>query len=245
MLTVRSAEALLAEIRERLHARRGFALATLNLDHLVKLRRDPAFARAYAAHDLVTADGNPVVWLARLAGQRFALVPGADLVDPLAALASAEGVPLALVGSTPETLAAAAARLQAEHPGLSIALTHAPSRDFDPDGAEGAAVIDAVGGSGAGLCLLALGAPKQERLAARARAALPHCGFASLGAGLDFTAGEQVRAPRLLRRLALEWAWRLGREPRRLGARYLACLALLPGLALAALAARLSPRPEP
>ncbi len=48
--------ALMAEVFAQLAGRQGFALATLNLDHLVKLRGDPAFRAAYAAHDLVTAD---------------------------------------------------------------------------------------------------------------------------------------------------------------------------------------------
>ena len=74
---------LLAEIARRLDRGEGFALATLNLDHLVKLRRDPAFARAYAAQDLVTADGNPIVWLSRLARRPVRLVPGSDMVLPL------------------------------------------------------------------------------------------------------------------------------------------------------------------
>ena len=51
---------LQARVAERLAQRQGFALATLNLDHLVKLRASPLFRSAYAAQDLVTADGNPI-----------------------------------------------------------------------------------------------------------------------------------------------------------------------------------------
>ena len=43
------AAGLLSAVRARLAARQGFALATINLDHLVKLKSDPAFRRAYAA----------------------------------------------------------------------------------------------------------------------------------------------------------------------------------------------------
>ncbi|MEM8760704.1 MAG: WecB/TagA/CpsF family glycosyltransferase [Pseudomonadota bacterium] len=241
-LTMRDRTSLLAAIRARLAARQGFALATLNLDHLVKLRRDIAFAEAYGAHDLVTADGNPVVWLSALAGERVALVPGADLIGDLAAIAAADGTAIALIGSTSDALAAAATRLAAIHPGLQVALTLAPSPSFDPTGPEADEVIAEIGASGAPLVILALGAPKQERFAARARNALPHCGFASLGAALDFAAGHRARAPRVLRHLALEWAWRLALEPKRLIGRYLECAALLPRLTLAAIAARLGSR---
>ena len=53
---------LLATVSRALSRRAGFALATLNLDHLVKLRSDAGFRAAYRAQDIVTADGNPVVW---------------------------------------------------------------------------------------------------------------------------------------------------------------------------------------
>ena len=237
-VNVPDAATLLAEVGRRLRAGEGFALATLNLDHLVKLRDDAAFRAAYRAHDLVCADGNPVVWLSRLAGRPVALVPGADMVIPLARAAAAAGVAVALCGSTDEALAGAAARLEAEVPGLAVAACLAPPMGFDPAGPEADALIDALAASGAGLCLLALGAPKQEILAARARARAPGLGLASIGAGLDFLAGRQRRAPALVRRLALEWAWRLGSSPGRLALRYLRCAAILPGQVAAALAER-------
>lgn len=70
---------LLEQVDRLLTDERGFALATLNVDHLERLAQDEAFRRAYAAHDLVVADGNPVVWLSRLAGQPVSLVPGSNL----------------------------------------------------------------------------------------------------------------------------------------------------------------------
>jgi exopolysaccharide biosynthesis WecB/TagA/CpsF family protein len=234
----RDRAALLSEVARRFAAGEGFALATLNLDHLVKLRADPAFLDAYARHDLIVADGNPVVWLSRLARRPVGLVPGADMVAPLARLATEAGHTVALVGSTEAALQGAEEGLRAEVPGLRVAARIAPPMGFDPAGPQGAAVITALRQSGARLCLLALGAPKQEIFAARTRAALPQIGLAGIGAGLDFLAGTQHRAPRLVRRLALEWLWRMLSQPRRLGPRYARCAALLPGLALDALRLR-------
>jgi exopolysaccharide biosynthesis WecB/TagA/CpsF family protein len=101
---------------------------------------------------------------------------------------------------------------------------------FDPRSAEAAANIAAIGASGARLCLVALGAPKQEIFAARAHMALPSIGFVSIGAGLDFIAGAQTRAPTWVQALALEWAWRMLNSPRRLAARYAACFQVFPRL---------------
>lgn len=229
---------LLQDIACRFQAGRGFAVATLNLDHVVKLSRDDDFRQAYATHTHVTADGNPIVWLSRLSGQSVSLVPGSELVDPLSAMADKQEIPIALFGATQTTLEAAATELQQRYRGLEIALCYAPEMGFDPKGPEADEGIAALAASKARLCFLALGAPKQEIFAAHARAALPQMGFVSIGAGLDFIAGTQSRAPIWVQRLAAEWLWRLCSNPRRLAGRYGACLAALPGLMAKALWAR-------
>lgn len=233
-----TAEALLAEAASRLEAGRGFSLATLNLDHLVKLSASAQFRAAYVRHDMIVADGNPIVWLSRLAGRPVSLVQGADLVIPLARTAMRAGAPVALIGSTAEVLAGAEARLRAELPDLEVAARISPRFGFDPQGAEADTVVAQIRESGARLCLLALGAPKQELFAAHAGDALPGTGFAGIGAGLDFLAGQQRRAPHWMRRLALEWLWRMLTSPGRLGPRYARCALVLPGHAVAALRQR-------
>lgn len=239
-VNMHSAAELVAETRDRFVRGHGFALATLNLDHLVKLRGDAAFRRAYAAHDLICADGNPVVWLSHLAGQPVELVPGSDLVVPLSRAALESRRAVALVGSTPDALAGAAAYLRRVLPGLQIADAIAPPFGFNPDGDEATRILERVAQSGAGLCFIALGAPKQERLAARGRVVAPGVGFASVGAGLDFLAGRQRRAPQLVRMMALEWAWRLVTDPKRMTSRYAACAAILPSEAMRAIRQRSS-----
>ena len=221
---------LLADVAQRMQAGRGYTIATLNLDHVVKIRRDPEFRQAYARHSHVTADGNPIVWLSRLAGQQLELMPGSELIDPLAALAAEHDVPVGFLGSTQEVLEAAAIALRRKHPGLRITARIAPPMGFDPRGAGAGDCIAELRAAGVGLCFLALGAPKQEIFAAHAAPQMPQTGFVSIGAGLDFIAGHQSRAPRWVRRLAMEWLWRLLSHPGRLGRRYGACIAILPRL---------------
>lgn len=238
-VTVPDRTALLADIGTRFDQGEGFAVATINLDHVVKLARDRAFGIAYAAHSHITADGNPIVWLSRLAGQGdVALVPGSELIEPVAELAAAKGLPVAFFGATDESLAAAAEAMRAKIPGIDIVLTLAPPMGFDPEGAAAEAAIAQIAESGARLVFLALGAPKQEKFAVRAAAALPGTGYLSIGAGLDFISGAQTRAPAWVRAIAAEWLWRMLSNPKRLAARYGACILALPGLTLRALMAR-------
>ncbi|WP_151718847.1 WecB/TagA/CpsF family glycosyltransferase [Gemmobacter serpentinus] len=237
-VNVPHAAALLTAVKSRLVARQGFALATINLDHLVKLKTSAAFRAAYAAQDLVVADGNPIVWLSRLARRPVDLVPGSDMVLPLARVAAQTGRKVALVGTTEAALHTAADAMRAAIPGLDIALTIAPPMGFDPQSAEAAALLKQLEAADIGLAFLALGAPKQEALAARGRELAPHVGFASIGAGLDFLAGTQQRAPDWVRRIAMEWAWRMASNPGRLVPRYWACFKLLPGEAVKAITSR-------
>ena len=242
VVNVTSRETLLTDLDARLAQGQGFSLATLNLDHVTKLRTLPDFREAYQRQTHVTADGNPIVWFSRLAGQTLSLLPGSELIEPVVELAARHGVPVAFFGATQPSLEAAAAELQRRHPGLQVATAIAPPMGFDPAGPEALGYINTLAASGAGLCLVALGAPKQEIFAAHASTHLPHMGFMSIGAGLDFISGTQVRAPRIVRRFAAEWVWRLASDPRRLARRYGACIAILPSLLHTAIRTRFEAR---
>jgi exopolysaccharide biosynthesis WecB/TagA/CpsF family protein len=208
-------------------AGKSYALYTLNLDHCVKLRTEPAFRAAYSEAEFVTADGAPITLLARLLRVELARVTGADLVDPLCGLCARRGLRVFLFGTTEAVLARTAERLRRRHPGLVVAGTLAPGPAFDPEGADADAAIAAIKAARADICLVALGAPKQELFAARATARTRGCGFVCVGAALDFVAGVQVRAPRIFRRLGLEWLWRLGGNPSRMWWRYAGCAVLM------------------
>lgn len=237
-VTVPDQAALLHDLDRCLEEEEGFAVATLNLDHVVKLAKSADFRTAYANQTHVTADGNPIVWLSRLAGQQVSLVPGSELIDPVVALAAKKSAPIALYGASQDALDRAGQELKRRYPDLKIAFARAPAMGFDPAGQIAADDIAAIGASGARICFLALGAPKQEVFAAHALGILSGVGFVSIGAGLDFIAGTQKRAPVWVQRIAAEWLWRMVSNPRRLVLRYGACLLVLPRMTLRAAAAR-------
>lgn len=226
---------LASQVSACLSERRGAAIATLNLDHLSKLQKDPRFAEAYRKQDLITADGNPVVWTCGLSGQEVELLPGADCILPLGVIARDQGVRVALLGSTEESLTGATRVLRDVAPGITISHSIAPPMGFDPESDEAKALLSMLEAESVGLCFIALGAPRQEILAARGRQLAPSVVFMSIGAGLDFLAGLQLRAPIWIRRIALEWLWRVAMEPRRLLGRYLRSALILPGLVVRAL----------
>ena len=215
-------------------ARAGFSFFTLNLDHLVKRRADPAFTAAYARATFVSADGAPIVRLCKRAAPQMQRATGADIVDPLCGAAAAHGLKLFFFGSSQASLDAAAAVLRARHPGLDIVGAEAPPFGFDPISAAADAAADRIAASGAHIALLALGAPKQEIFADRALARCPQLGLVCIGAALDFISGDQRRAPKLFQALGVEWLWRLASHPHRLTARYWRCALLLGEIAVIA-----------
>lgn len=71
------------------------------------------------------------------------------------------------------------------------------------------------------MVILAMGMPKQEKLAAYLREQLKHnCLIVNGGAILDFIAGKIERAPQWIQRIRMEWAFRFLKEPKRLFNRY-------------------------
>jgi N-acetylglucosaminyldiphosphoundecaprenol N-acetyl-beta-D-mannosaminyltransferase len=66
-----------------------------------------------------------------------------------------------------------------------------------------------------------LSSPKQEKFMARHWRTLDAGVLIGVGAAFDFHSGRVPQAPRWMQRRGLEWLFRLGAEPRRLGPRYL------------------------
>ncbi len=130
-----------------------------------------------------------------------------------------QGDSIYLYGSTPTTLSALQAALQARFHGLRIAGAESPP--FRPLTAEeDDAVVERINASGAGSVWVSLGCPKQEQWMADHRGRVQAV-MVGVGAAFDFHAGNVRRAPAWMRGSGLEWLHRLASEPRRLWKRYL------------------------
>lgn len=229
-INVRSLPDAVSSIVSAAQSGDSFSVCTLNLDHVVKLQQRADFRAAYRRARFVTADGFPIVVLSRLLGMRVRRTTGADLIEPLCEEAQREGLPVFLLGSNEHTLSITTHRLKEMFRGIRIAGHYAPGQNFDPYSNEADLAIDRIRVSGARLCFVALGAPRQEIFAARCLDELDGTGMLCIGAALDFIAGTQTRAPSITQKVGLEWAWRILQEPRRLVPRYARCLGVVPRL---------------
>jgi N-acetylglucosaminyldiphosphoundecaprenol N-acetyl-beta-D-mannosaminyltransferase len=210
-----------------------------NVDMVVKAARDPAFGRTLASAGLLTADGMPIVWLGRALGGTFPeRVTGADLVPEIARACAETGFRVFFLGAAEGVAAEAARRLQASHPGLQVAGVLSPPIGFDRSPETLQPVFEAVRAARPDVLFVALGAPRQERFLEMHAAALGAKVALGIGAAIDMAAGRVHRAPKIVQRMGAEWLWRLAREPRRLGRRYLVEDPLFAWLAIRALLRR-------
>ncbi len=162
--------------------------------------------------DLVTADGEGIVWAGRVAGTPFPeRVTGIDLMLRLVERAAAEGWPIYLLGSAPGVAEEAAANLTRRYPGLQVAGTR--HGYFKPD--EEAGLAQAILEAAPQLLFVALGAPAQERWI---DCHIEHLGSVvaiGVGGSMDVISGRVARAPLWMRKLKIEWLCRLFMEPSR------------------------------
>ena len=110
--------------------------------------------------------------------------------------------------------------LQRNHPGIQIAgFLTPPFRPLGQD--EMREIADTINQSGADVLWVCLGCPKQEIWMSEMRDLLNVKVILAVGQAFDILAGRTERAPAVLRKAGLEWAFRLCQEPKRLWKRYL------------------------
>ena len=201
----------------------GGFIVTANLDHLRRCRIDPSYANLVAKADLVVADGMPLIWASRLRGKPLLpeRVAGSTLVLRLCAAAADRNIQIFLLGGDPGVADRAASELVENYPELVIAGAHCPPFGFENDVQKMSDIKAALAAVNPGIILVALGSPKQERLIEEIRHIHPAACWIGVGISLSFVAGDIARAPIWMQKCGLEWAHRLGQEPRRLFARYI------------------------
>lgn len=222
-------EQTVARCRAAIEEERYFQHVVVNAAKLVALHDYPGLREIVERCDIVNADGQAVVWAARLLGDPLPeRVAGIDLMHELLALAAREGWGVRVLGARPEVLARALDRLRAAYTGLVVS-----GRDGYFGAAENDAVCQEIRASGARLLMVALPSPRKEEFLGVNGPSLGVPFVMGVGGAIDVAAGLTRRAPRLWQRLGLEWLWRLLQEPRRLGRRYVVTNARFIGLVAA------------
>lgn len=188
-------------------------VCTINPEMIMIARHDPIFRFILERADLTVPDGVGLLWAARRLGTPLPeRVTGSDGVPLIAERAAREGWRLFLLGAAEGVAARAATVLGQRYPSVPIVGTYAGS----PAPHEEDAIVERINASGADILFVAFGAPEQDKWIARNLPRLRVKMAMGVGGSLDFIAGVVPRAPERMRRLGLEWLYRLYVQPWRI-----------------------------
>jgi N-acetylglucosaminyldiphosphoundecaprenol N-acetyl-beta-D-mannosaminyltransferase len=198
--------------------RASHVVVTANAAILCMMRDDGELRDACHAGDLVLADGMSVVWALRTARTPVPeRVTGCDLMGRLLEAGAPRGLRVYFLGAREEVVRALVDEAPRRYPGLVVAGYR--NGYFRP--ADHAAIVEDIRAARPDLLLVGMPSPFKEVFCERHRARLDVPILLGVGGSFDVHAGVVRRAPPLMRRLGMEWAWRLLMEPRKMWKRYL------------------------
>jgi N-acetylglucosaminyldiphosphoundecaprenol N-acetyl-beta-D-mannosaminyltransferase len=209
-----------AAISDLIRAGRPSHFVTANTHYVMLSDRDPALRAINNDAVFIVADGMPIVWASRSGATPLPeRVAGSDLIFELCAEAAANGYRLFLLGGGKGIAEEAGRKLTALYPGLQVVgAVCPPYGQWTP--ADDAELINRIRSARPDVLITALAMPKADYWLTANLEKLEVPVVFNCGAAVDFAAGSVRRAPRLLRSMGLEWAYRLWLEPRRLIGRY-------------------------
>jgi len=187
-------------------------IVTVNPEFVMEAQHNAAFRAVLCQADLATPDGFGLLLAARRLGTPLrGRVTGVELTQRIAELAAARGYRVFLLGAAPGVAEQAAAVLTSRYPGLWVAGCYAGS----PHPRHAPFLRQLITAAQPDILLVAYGHPAQDLWIARNQPVLRIPVAMGVGGVFDYLAGRVPLAPTWLRRLGLEWLYRLLRQPRR------------------------------
>ena len=211
-LTMESAKRL---IREKVKNQGNYVLSTINVNGVVQSIKDPLFRKAIINSDIVTIDGRPLLWLAKLLGYPMKeVVAGSSLIEELLNEKCTAEPPLTLYlfGGDDGVAKQAMELVNQSNGGLKVVGAISPGfgsvEELSRQG-----IIAVINEQHPDILLVALGAKKGVQWIEHNKGMLNAKIVSYLGATINFLAGSVRRAPKIFQRLGIEWLWRIYQEP--------------------------------
>ncbi len=202
----------------------GGLVVTPNVDHLMKLQRDPDFYGVYQQAEYTVCDSKILMYVSRFLGTPIQeKISGSDLFPAFYNYyRNDQKIKIFLLGAE-EGIAEIARRNINSKVGRNMIIdTYSPPFGFEKDQKECQKIIKLINSSDATVLAIGVGAPKQEMWIAKHRKYLHKVKiFLAIGATINFEAGNIKRSPKWMSEVGLEWLYRLLSEPKRLWKRYL------------------------
>lgn len=198
-------------------------LVTPNVDDIMKHQRDEEFHRYASQAEYVVCDSKIVLLASKFLGKSLKqAIPGSGFFPEYCEYHKNDDTRIFLLGAK-EGVGEEAKRKINQRVGRDMVVdTYSPPFGFEKDEKECEHIVEILSKSSANVVLVGLGNPKQTKWIYKYKDRLSNIDvFLALGATIDFEAGNVKRAPKLVQKLALEWLYRLYKEPKRMYRRYL------------------------
>lgn len=203
----------IAKIAGFLDEQKSHFLTTPNPEILLYAHKHVDYREILNIADLALPDGFGLLLVSGLKHR----VSGADMVPEIARLAREKHLKMALLGGLDQATIDKAAEVmrawgnEVVYASHGVPKTQWENREFHDR------IINELHAAAPEIIFVALGHPKQEKWVSEHRNELPSVRlFMGCGGALEFIAGTARRAPAWMRRIGLEWLWRLMIEPRRI-----------------------------
>jgi len=196
-------------------------IALTNPHSVLICQRDAEMRRATEEAALTLPDGVGIIWAANILGYPHqGRVTGPALMLNLCDRGRRFGLRHYFYGGAEGVAERLARRLAEMYPGLQVAGVHCPPfRALTPEEDEEA--VRRINAARPDIVWVGLGAPKQEKWMAAHAGRVEAPAMIGVGAAFDFHSGNVPWAPAWIRRLGIEWAYRLALDPRRMWRRNL------------------------
>ena len=196
-------------------------IVTPNLDHIVTLETDKEFAEVYSNADLILADGKPLIWISYILKKPIReKISGSDFFPALCKMCALKGYSIFILGAAEGVAEKAAENLRNKNEGLKIVGTYSPPLGFEKSNEELCKIRSIILKASPDVLAVSLGSPKGEKYIYHH---LNEYGVSlglSIGAAIDFEAGNVKRAPKWVSNCGFEWLFRITQDPKRLVKRY-------------------------
>ncbi len=193
----------------------------VNVDQVLHTHKFEIARKIFNEAAIVFTDGKPIIWMSKILGNKILeRTTGPDLMDDLCALAARKRYRIFLLGAAEGVAAKAAIILKEKYPDIYIAGTYSPPMGFQNNTSEIEKINSMLRNSNSDMLFVGMGSPKQDIFIYQNMNKYQVPVSFSMGAAIDFIAGNIRRAPRWMIDCGLEWFYRVLQDPRRLWKRY-------------------------
>jgi N-acetylglucosaminyldiphosphoundecaprenol N-acetyl-beta-D-mannosaminyltransferase len=191
----------------------------VNAHNLTQAYYDLQYRSILRKTNYIYGDGIGIYFAGKVTHQQISdNINGTDLFPLICELCEREKYTVYFLGSAPGIVEKMAQNIKKKYPMLVIAGTHHGYFDNESNGGY---IINEINRTETKILFVGMGTPKQEKWIYDNYQSLNFNVAIGVGGLFDFYSGSKLRAPLFIRKLHLEWLFRLLYEPRRLWKRYI------------------------